>query len=325
MRYGRIEDLFRLALLMQGTREGLSLDDIGREFGVGRRTSERMRDAILRVFPRAEEVETGERVKRWRLPPGTIDGFAVFDAGELASLDAAAKLLRRENMGAASQTVEAVAAKAAALARRRGSPGVETDRAALVEAEGLALRPGPRPSVNPIVLDTLRHAVLAARKVRLAYRARGTGVLSRQIVCPYGFLYGGRHYLVAYSMGVRAYRLFSLPNIEKAEATEWGFERRPFSLADFARGSFGVFQGEPLDVVWEFSPRAAPEARAFTFHPTEQKTELPGGRLRVSFRASGALEMSWHLAMWGQEVKVIAPRDFKTRVAREERDYWSRG
>ena len=49
MRYSRQEDLLRLALMMQGSAEGLSIADIERAFYVSRRTAERMRDAVLRA------------------------------------------------------------------------------------------------------------------------------------------------------------------------------------------------------------------------------------------------------------------------------------
>jgi predicted DNA-binding transcriptional regulator YafY len=186
----------------------------------------------------------------------------------------------------------------------------EPDLEALTEAEGIALRPGPRQNIPADLLADLRHAILACCKVRLHYQARGTGRVSRQLVCPYGFLYGNRHYLVAYSLSDRArdYRLFSLANIEKAEITKSPFERRKdFSLQKFTERSFGVFQEEPFDVVWRFSPKATADARQFLFHPTQVFEDQPDGSLIVRFRSGGALEMCWHLFTWGAEVEVEEP------------------
>lgn len=322
VRYGRIEDLLKLARMLQGTREGLSLSDIEDAFDVSRRTAERMRDTVLRAFPQAGNVETGGRIKRWHVPAGTLNSLISISADELTTLQAAAKILRRENLSAKAKTVEGICEKLRTLMRPEIARRVDVDFEALTEAEGLAMRPGPRPHVDDKVLADLRRSILACRKIRLHYRGRASGIVSRQVVCPYGFLYGNRHYLVAYSMNTRGHRLFSLPNVQRAEITEWSFERRDFSIAAFAANSFGVYQDEPFDVVWEFSKKAAPEAAEFVFHPTETKTPMKSGRLRVAFHAAGALEMAWHLRTWGDQVKVLAPKDFWARVATEEKAYW---
>ena len=131
------------------------------------------------------------------------------------------------------------------------------------------------------------------------------------MVQPYGFLYGTRHYLVAWSEVDRArdFRKFALSNIERVELLTQTFTRkRGFSIQKYAEGSFGVFQEEPVDVVWKFSPKAAPDATEFLFHPNQVLEPQSDGSLIVRFRAGGLLEMSWHLFTWGDEVEIIKPR-----------------
>jgi predicted DNA-binding transcriptional regulator YafY len=314
MRYEKLEALLRVALDMRGTAEGLSLEDIQNGYGVSRRTAERMRDAIERVFPQMEQANPGELPKRWRIRPGVLGSMVGFSAEELAALATAANLARRDNLVEVSARLETLSVKLRSLIHPEAARRIGPDLEALTEAEGIALRPGPRQNISADLLADLRHAIIACRKVCLHYRARGTGRLSRQLVCPYGFLYGNRHYLVAYSLSDRArdYRLFSLANIEKAEITDAAFQRRKdFSLQKFAERSFGVFQEEPFDVVWKFSPKAAPDARQFLFHPTQVFEDQPDGSLIVRFRAGGALEMCWHLFTWGTEVEVIKPKRLK--------------
>jgi len=311
LRYGKLETLLRVALELRGNAEGLSLEDIQHRYGVSRRTAERMRDAIERVFPQLEQANPGELPKRWRIRSGIISNLAGFSVEELAALNSAVKILRRENLSEPLARLETLAAKLKSLIRPDVARRIEPDLEALTEAEGTALRPGPRPLISAEVLSNLRHAIIACRKVRLHYRARGTGKLSRQIVCPYGFLYGNRHYLVAYSMNSKArdYRLFSLSNIEKVEVTDFPFRRhKDFLLSAFAERSFGVFQEEPFDVVWRFSSDAAADAKTFLFHPTQELEDQEDGSLIVRFRAGGALEMCWHLFTWSAEVEVLAPR-----------------
>ena len=70
--YANAERLLQLAFMMQAARPGISLGDIQSEFGIGRRTAERLRDAVLRVFPQAGEVPSDDALKRWRIPAGVI-------------------------------------------------------------------------------------------------------------------------------------------------------------------------------------------------------------------------------------------------------------
>ena len=83
-----------------------------------------------------------------------------------------------------------------------------------------------------------------------------------------------------------------------------------FSLADYARRSFGVYQEEPYEIVWKFDKIAAPRAREFSFHPTQKFEERKDGSLIVRFTAGGIVEMAWHLYMWGDHVTVLEPKGF---------------
>ena len=109
VRYEKAETILRIAPDMQGTAEGLSLEDIQRNYSdkpLSRRTAERLRDAIERVFPQTQQANPGELPKRWRLPVGTVSGFASVSAEELADLAAGVSLLRRENMLVQAENAE---------------------------------------------------------------------------------------------------------------------------------------------------------------------------------------------------------------------------
>jgi predicted DNA-binding transcriptional regulator YafY len=314
MRYEKLEALLRVALDMRGSAEGISIEDIQRNCRVSRRTAERMRDTIERVFPQMEQANPGEIPKRWRMRSGPVTNLAGISAGELAALSTASEIARRDSIADLSARLDTLAAKLKSLIRPELARRIGPDLEAIMEAEGIALRPGPRLEISDALLENMRHAILACKKIRIHYRARGTGKLSQQLVCPYGFLYGNRHYLVGYSLneGITDYRLFSLANIEKVEIQEAAFRRRKdFSLQKFAERSFGVFQESPIEVVWRFTPQAAADARQYRFHPTQAFEDRPDGSLLVRFRAGGALEMCWHLFTWGDQVHVIEPKLLK--------------
>ena len=73
MRLDKATALLHLARRLAGSAEGLALEEIAAEFGVDRRTAERMRDAVRDLFPQLEEIREG-RAKRFRIPGG-LDPF----------------------------------------------------------------------------------------------------------------------------------------------------------------------------------------------------------------------------------------------------------
>ena len=316
MRYEKAEVLVRLALDLQGSLGGLSLDEIRERCApdpampLSRRTAERLRDAIERLFPQLEQTNPGEFPKRWRLPSATANSLTEVDADELAALATAAAVLRRENLADQAAKVDSAATKLRATLKRQTIARIEPDLEPLLAADGLVCRPGPKPRIDTRMIAALRRAIIGQNIVLLHYRYRGSGRRGYDSVHPYGFLYGNRHYLVAWSENERTrnFRSFALSNIERVEIREEIFDRDPdFSLAAYAARSFGVFQEEPFEVVWKFTPKAAPDAREFMFHPTQVMEDLPDGSLIVGFRAGGALEMAWHLVTWGNEVEVVKP------------------
>jgi predicted DNA-binding transcriptional regulator YafY len=324
MRHEKANNLLQLALELQANRGGLTLDDIEEKFDVGRRTAMRMKDAVLEVFPQIDEIQTDDRKKRWRLPKGTLDRLVGVSADELGDIEVAVNVLKQGNLLDQAASLEGVLTKLRAVMSPDMARRVETDLDALLEAEGLAMRPGPKPRTKPTVLEDLRSAVKACQKVEIQYRNRTTRRINKRIVHPYGFLYGHRHYLVAYNQvkGAQGYRLFSLPNIERVVPMAEYYERdENFSLEAFSQQSFGVFQEAPFQVVWRFSPRAAADAEDFLFHPEQEIERQHDGSLIVRFVAGGALEMCWHLYAWGDDVEVLEPQALRDMVS-NHRQSW---
>ena len=311
MRYEKADNLLQLALELQAARQGLTLAEIEEKCGVGRRTAMRMRDAISRNFPQLEELAVDGRTKRWRLPPGILDRLVAFTAEELAALESAVRLLERDNREDEAAELAGLSAKLRALLRPDVARRVEPDLEALLEAEGLAARPGPRPRIDTSMVEELRRAIMACCKVRIMYRNRKTRQTKERLVHPYGFLHGHRNYLVGWHENPKANNvvLFALPHIEAVEVTSEPFVRDPaFSLDMFANQSFGLFQDEPFKTVWRFVPEAATDAEEFIFHPTQAAERQTDGSLLVTFTAASDLEMAWHLYSWGDKVEVLEPK-----------------
>lgn len=297
-----------LALALQEPGPGWTIARIQERFGVSRRTAERRLDAVRSLFGSLESRMDGHE-KLWSLPTGRANGLLTWQADELAALELARDRARRAHRPDHADALDRVLSKIRSLLVPAGARRLEPDVEALVESEGIAARPGPRPRIDPRHLAALRHAILACRIVRLGYRRREDGRLTRPRVHPHGFLHGHRHYLVAWSPKRGKLALYALPNVTSVTLTEDDFERSPdCDVRTFAARSFGVYQEEPVDVAWRFRPgAAAADAREYVFHPSQRFEDRPDGSLVVRFRACGLREMVWHLFTWGDTVEILEP------------------
>ncbi len=319
MSYSKARDLMTLAIMAAGRYVGVTLDDVMVRFRISRRTAQRMTHALEEVFPDTAPYWDDEGRKRWRLPSGQMRELMSLSAEELAALDLAIATLVRAGLSIEAEDLRGLRGKIRALVPHEQMLRIEPDLEALMEAQGLAARPGPRQRVNRQIIAAIAEAIKACHLLEVEYRARGeTEVRVRRLV-PYGLLTGLRRYLVARSARdpLGPTRLYILDSIGSARVTDEAFERDPaFRLDEFARRAFGVFQNEEElgEVVWRFSATAAERARQFQFHPSQQVEEQPDGSLVVSFCAAGHLEMCWHLYVWGDQVEVLEPERLRNMV-----------
>ena len=316
MRFERIKDILSLAIRLQGMRGGLTIADIQEEFSVSRRTAERMRNAVEAVFGPLETVETGDLRIHWRLHSAPLRQFIRVSPEELAELESAAGSLDHAGLAERAGGLRHLAVKLRALSHRHSPEEFESALEALMAAEGLAMRPGPKESLEEGLLSLVRDAATARRTLEFDYFSRTMGRRSRQRVRPYGVLYGNRAFLVGRADWANDTRLWRLANVSEARLADEVFERDPaFDLRSYAERSFGTFQEEPVEVVLLFDADAARDAKAFQFHPSQTAAENDGGSLTVRFKAGGIEEMCWHLVTWGGSVTVEQPALLRRRLA----------
>ena len=316
MRYERLKDILDLAVRLQSTHGGLTLDNIEDEFSISRRTAERRRDAVDAAFGPLEPVDRDDGKRHWRLRSDALRRLVSVSAEELAELGSAAAALDRAGLGERAAMLRDLAAKLQATLRAKSQARMESDLEMLVQAEGLAMRPGPRERLDRGLLALLREAITTRREVEFRYFAQSTRRRSRQQVRPLDLLYGNRAHLVGWTEWAEAPRLWRLANMSEARITAEAFERDPtFDLQRFAERSFGTFQEKPVKVVLRFDARAARDAVAFRFRPTQSIEENEDGSVTVRFEAGGLDEMCWHLLTWGKSVTVEKPVRLRRRLA----------
>ncbi len=316
MRYAPAERLFRLARLLAATRTGLTVEEIKAELEIGRRTAERLRASLEAMFPQLESWDDEERLRRWRLPSSALVGVIELRPEAVAAIETSARECEARGEADRAALLREASTTLRAVMRPDALRKAEPDIAALMEAEGIAMRPGPRPVITIGVLATLRRAILSMQLVVLQYAGPDNDEPTTRILCPYGILYGGRGWLVAHVDGLPDMRLWRLDRIISVDLLDRGFHRQEdFLLATYAAQSFGVFQEEPIDVVLRFSPEAADDAAGWLFHSSQTIKREEDGALTVRFSAGGVREMCWHLLTWGAAVTVMAPGELRTALS----------
>jgi predicted DNA-binding transcriptional regulator YafY len=316
VRHDKAAMVIELARRMAASAEGLTLDEMARDMRVGRRTVERMRDAVMMLFPQVDEVSDPPS-KRWRIRGGLSAFEQAPTATEMLELSKAASGLRAAGEPARAMALEALERKLKAAMRSTTLNRMAPDLEALVRAETIAVQAGPRPSADEGMLTAIRGAVLAQQPLGFTYSRPGAEP-RRRSVAPCGVMFGRANYLVAADRETGRIQTFRLDRMSSVAPQE-GMAVPPadFDLNVFASQSFGIYQDEIEDVILRIAPEGAAEARGWRWHPTQSFEDQADGAVVVRFRASGMRELAWHLFTWGEQAVILAPERLKAVMAGE--------
>jgi len=319
MSFSKAEQLMELASMVAGHRTGITLDDVTERFACSYRTAQRMIVALEASFPDVVSRIDEEGRKRWRLEGGHLRDLMNLTSEELASVDLAVEQFEQAGMEFEAKELRRLKDKILALVPRQTKIRIETDHEALLEARGFIARPGPRPKADEDILNAVATAIKACSVLEIIYSSHRDQTPKLRRIAVYGLLYGARHYIVGRQLDgdsdhLRTYRL---ETIKSAKVTDQSYMiPEDFNLHEFANRAFGVYQNdaEYSDIVWKFTPEAARNAKSYLFHPHQTLEECADGSVIVRFRASGLLEMCWHLYSWGNHVEVIEPAALRVMV-----------
>lgn len=309
MRLEKATAVLNLARILAGSADGLTIDEIAKTFAVGRRTAERMRDAVEAVFGPLEWIED-ERKRRFRIAARGLGNFAVAPTSdELLELENAARALEKRHDLQRASILRSLAAKIQASLREADRRRLGTDVEALVRAETFARQVGPRPFVAPELFAKVRQSLLMQKIVSFDYVIEQKKKQER-VVIPYGVIFASRYYLVGCVVGKKKPVLFRLDRVQNFVLMERaGVPPADFDIEEYANRSFSVFQEQPEQITLIFDPSAAQDARSYFFHPSQTFTDRPDGSLLVTFRAGGFFQLAHHLMTWGDSVIVIEPQN----------------
>jgi len=312
-RLNKVDEIIELAMLLQNSYQGLTIDEIAENFECSRRSAERMKTVLAeRFYDKIEEVQNpSDRKKRWRFKKGTMNFLITFSDIDFANLEMIKQLLDNENK---KKEIDELIEKIKALNPAKSH---DADIEAILEAQGFAVKQYPREKVDNAVLEKIQDAILAMKKLKITY-TNNENTTSEMIIYPYGILVSGKQYLVAYNEHYEKIWLHKISKISEIDVLDEYFDKEEsFDLKKYTENSFGVFQGEVLDVRLEFDQNAKEDVLNYHFHPSQKMAELKNGKVEVKFSASGSYEIISELLKWRDSVKIIAPVSLKEEYKNE--------
>lgn len=303
MAYTKLRDILDLALELQASSLGLTIEQLRTRTGRSRKTVERMLQGLAEIGLEAEpsRLESDHHLtKRWRLRTDLPGALLSLEPHERGALERHLQTLPE-------------GATARALAKLLGnqkplSNHLAIDAEELINRTAHIGRAGPRTQADESQMAIFEHAIQGFERLELLYRSQGRPRATWRIVDPLGLLFGRFGYLVAARDGIRA--TYRLDLIEDVKTTGILFEAPgDWNMKDWAADSFGVYHGDDiLDIRLKFTGEAAKRAAKVRFHPS-QKTRQTRNALVVELRCQGHRELIHELCHpdWLGQVTIEAP------------------
>ena len=312
-RLNKANEIIELAILMQNSYIGLTLDDIAREFECSRRSAERMKAVLVEKFgSKIEEVSNStDKKKRWRFKKGTMNWLINFTPADFANLEQCKKTFKSS---AKQKEIDELIEKIKALNPENIS---DVDIDEILSNQAYVIRQGFRDNIKLLPLETLQQindSILCQKQIRINYYDQ------EYTLNPYGILYSDRAYLIAYNTKAKAIWTFRISKIKEITLTDNYFEKEDdFDLKEYCARSCGVFQGEIFDVLLQFNKEAVEDVKDYFFHPTQVGKLEKDGSYTLSLKASGEYEIITELLKWRDSVKILAPESLKEAYKNEIR------
>ena len=307
-RLNKANEIIELAIIMQNSYNGLTLDDIAKEFECSRRSAERMKAILVEKFGnKIEEVSNStDKKKRWRFKKGTMNWLINFTSADFANLEQCKKMLKSP---AKQKEIDELIEKIKALNPENIS---DVDIDEILSNQAYVIKQGFRENIKLETLQLINDSILCQKQIRITYYNQ------EYTLNPYGILYSDRAYLIAYNIKANAIWIFRISKIKEITLTDNYFEKEDaFDLKEYCTRSFGVFQGEIFDVLLQFNKDAAQDAKEYFFHPTQIGKLEQDGSYTLSLKASGEYEIITELLKWRDSVKILAPESLKETYKNE--------
>ncbi len=295
----KIDEIIELIIMLQNSYKGLTTSDIASHFECSKRTAERMMEAVVEKY--GDYIETvqnkTDNKKRRRFKKGSTNSLIKFNSDDFALLEHYKKLekspVQKKKLNAITEKIKAI----------NPNKYLKNDVDELLLNQAYCAHIGFRENISFDILSLINEAILSQKQIRID---------KKYLINPYGLIYGERIYLVAYNPFVENILIYRISKLKEIELINNYFEKdENFNIQEFSDKSFGIFQGEVMDVILEFDKSTADDILEYHFHNSQKIIPLENGNIQVSLRASGSYEIITELLKWRDCVKIISPKSLK--------------
>lgn len=251
--------------------------------------------------------------KGYKLASGNFLPPLNFTAEEYACLQLALESSPLAKAGRKADTIRQIKAK------------IDCSLSDSTKEQNRILTPAPHIEIDTTIADrgatkyygALEQAVSEQVSVELEYDSIEHGTTQREVE-PY-FIVFRRHafYFVGYCHLRGDFRTFRIDRVRNLKPTGRKFARkREMTAATYFEGSWGVYQGRPVEVTVDFSSRAARVVAGSRHHPKESIERLGPDLVRYRVTVPGTEEIKRWILGFGTEAEVIGPEELRAELAR---------
>jgi proteasome accessory factor B len=189
-------------------------------------------------------------------------------------------------------------------------------------SEHVGVLPEDRVRIDPDVWTQLAGCIERREAIRATYQTFDGRVSEYELHCYHLLAYHGNWYALALHTAKARVQTFALSRFRRIAATGQAFTRpAEFSPETHARQAFGIVSGEkPIRVRLLFEPKLAVYITERQWHPSQEFRTRADGRVEMRLETTGRKELVRWVLSWMPDVKVLAPRSLRDRIAEKLRD-----
>jgi predicted DNA-binding transcriptional regulator YafY len=193
----------------------------------------------------------------------------------------------------------------------------EDSRKILLSLEGKIRMETKGRTETQLALKVINTAISNRKTIRFDYYTYSRNATSSREADPYGVIFRGNSwYMIGWChtrLEIRTFRLNRFSNISLPGRT-YAYPKN-FSIKEYIENSWGVFQGEEVEVEVRFDKKLAPLIEEHQWQPVQNIVKHKNGDITFITKVNGTLEIRRWILSWGEGVQVIRPESLREEIS----------